>query len=113
MRYEDPEGDYGRQKRQQKIIEGISNKFKSINTLTNYNYILDAISENIKADIPWNDMYTIFIKNKLPFFKVESKYLMGDELLGDGIEGENGISYQKINEKKLHEIQEYLKFQLK
>lgn len=113
MRYEDPEGDYGRQKRQQKIIEGISNKFKSINTLTNYNHILDAIRENIKTDIPWNDMYTIFVKNKLPFFKVESKYLMGDELLGDGIEGENGISYQKINEKELHEIQEYLKFQLK
>lgn len=113
MRYEDSEGDYGRQKRQQKIIEGISNKFKSINTLANYNHILDAIRGNIKTDILWNAMYAIFVKNKLPFFKVESKYLMGEEFLGDGIEGENGISYQQINEKELHEIQEFLKFQLK
>ncbi|KXF70015.1 LCP family protein [Enterococcus faecalis] len=113
MRYEDPEGDHGRQKRQQKIIEGISNKFKSINTLANYNRILDTVRENIKTDIPWNDMYTIIVKNKLPFFKVESKYLKGKELLGDGVVGDKDISYQQIDEVELYEVRELLKSQLK
>lgn len=63
----------------------------------NHAYAFGSASKTIATvekllDIPWNDMYAIFVKNKLPFFKVESKYLMGEELLGDGIEGENGIS---------------------
>ncbi|EMF0618185.1 LCP family protein, partial [Enterococcus hirae] len=46
MRYDDPKGDYGRQKRQQQVIIGILDKLKSIRTLTNYKNILSVMGKN-------------------------------------------------------------------
>ena len=40
MRYDDPEGDYGRQKRQKQVIEAIVNKSLSVSAVSNHqNYL--------------------------------------------------------------------------
>ena len=44
MRYQDPEGDYGRQKRQREVIQAIISKMISLDGLTNYSEILEAVS---------------------------------------------------------------------
>lgn len=113
MRYDDPNGDYGRQDRQRQVLTSILNKLKSLNTLTNYNEILKIIGENMKTDISWEMIQTIF-KHYRPALKdVESDQLKGTGFIGDGTTGEQGISYQKIEDRELTRIQNELKNQLK
>ncbi|PQD31121.1 LCP family glycopolymer transferase, partial [Enterococcus durans] len=113
MRYDDPNGDYGRQDRQRQVLTSILNKLKSLNTLTNYNEILKIIGENMKTDISWEMIQTIF-KHYRPALKdVESDQLEGSGFIGDGTTGEQGISYQKIEDRELTRIQNELKNQLK
>ncbi len=54
VRHGDPEGDFGRAKRQQQVMEAAKNKFFSAGTLLNIfslNEIFNALGENIVTDI--------------------------------------------------------------
>lgn len=51
MRYDDPEGDIGRQKRQREVIEAIVKKLLQLEGFTQYKNILDALSDNMQTDI--------------------------------------------------------------
>ncbi|WP_303973575.1 LCP family protein [Streptococcus merionis] len=51
MRYQDPEGDYGRQKRQREVIQLIVAKLLSMNSVSSYNRILKAVSGNVQTDV--------------------------------------------------------------
>ncbi|NBA19394.1 transcriptional regulator [Enterococcus hirae] len=112
MRYDDPKGDYGRQKRQQQVIIGILDKLKSIKTLTNYKNILSVMGKNVKTDFSWDTIQEIFKYYKTAFNKVDSDQLVGVGFTGDGITGENGISYQKIEKSELVRAKNKLKAQL-
>lgn len=64
MRKSDPEGDIGREKRQQQLIDAVVDKVISLGTITNYNDILDALGDNVKTNITVDNM-----------FALQSKYL--------------------------------------
>lgn len=49
-------GDSGRQMRQQQIVQAISDELLSLQTVTNFNSILDVLSDNIQTNIPFGDM---------------------------------------------------------
>lgn len=54
MRHNDPEGDFGRAKRQQQVLQAAKNKIFSTGTLLNVfaiNDLFKALGENIKTDI--------------------------------------------------------------
>lgn len=58
-RHSDPEGDFGRAKRQQQVIQALKNKAFSLGTLTNIvaiNRLIDTLGESIKTDIAVEDM---------------------------------------------------------
>jgi LCP family protein required for cell wall assembly len=58
-RHDDPEGDFGRAKRQQQVIQAAKNKFFSLGTLFNplaLNNILNALEKNIKTNIGLNEI---------------------------------------------------------
>lgn len=59
MRYEDPRGDFGRQSRQQQIIQAVIDEGASIKSLTNYGNILDVIGNNVKTNLTFDDMKEI------------------------------------------------------
>lgn len=59
MRYEDPEGDYGRQKRQQEVIGSLVKKLLSAKTLTHYSSILDSLSDSVRTSLQFNDMLAL------------------------------------------------------
>lgn len=52
MRYDDPEGDNGRQKRQRIVIEKLVEKLMSFNSVTNFEQVMNAVSKNVKTDLP-------------------------------------------------------------
>jgi len=54
MRHDDPEGDFGRAKRQQQVLQAIKNKLFSTGTLLNVvtmNKLFDALGNNLKTNI--------------------------------------------------------------
>lgn len=58
-RHDDPEGDFGRAKRQQQVIQSVKNKFFSMQTLFNaiaLNNVLNTLGDNIKTDMTFTDI---------------------------------------------------------
>lgn len=58
-RHNDPEGDFGRAKRQQQVIQAIKDKAFSLGTFLNIvtvNNVLTALGENVRTDMPVDDM---------------------------------------------------------
>ena len=106
MRYEDPNGDYGRQERQRKVIEGIVQKVLSLNSVSNYQEILTAVSDNMKTDLSFDDMKKIALDYRSAFGKVKQDQLQGTEFMQDG------VAYQRVDEQELTLVQQELKNQL-
>ncbi|EGO5083019.1 TPA: LCP family protein [Enterococcus faecalis] len=106
MRYEDPNGDYGRQERQRKVIEGIIQKVLSLNSVSNYQQILTAVSDNMKTDLSFDDMKKIALDYRSAFGKVKQDQLQGTGFMQDG------VSYQRVDEQELTRVQQELKNQL-
>lgn len=51
MRYDDPEGDIGRQRRQREVITAIVKKLLKLDGFTQYKNVLHAISNNMRTNI--------------------------------------------------------------
>lgn len=106
MRYEDPNGDYGRQERQRKIVEGIVKKVLSLDGITQYQTILNAVEQNMKTDMSFDDMRTLAFNYRSAFQTIKQ-----DQLQGEGFMQE-GISYQRVSDEDLARVQKELKAQL-
>ncbi|KRN88430.1 LCP family protein [Ligilactobacillus ceti] len=91
MRYDDPEGDYGRQKRQKQIISAIIKKSLSTTTITQYKKILKTIEHNVKTDLTYDDMMTIVSDYTDAGKSIKSYTVQG---VGAMI---NGSSYQVVS----------------
>lgn len=59
MRADDPRGDIGRQERQRKIIQAFIKEALQTKTLMNYGSILDAIGNNVKTNLTFNEIKEI------------------------------------------------------
>ena len=58
-RHDDPEGDFGRAKRQQQVIQSVKSRMFSMQTIFNVvaiNNVLDTLGDNIKTDMSFNDI---------------------------------------------------------
>jgi LCP family protein required for cell wall assembly len=58
-RHDDPEGDFGRAKRQQQVIQAVKSRLFSMQTLFNVvalSNVLDTLGENIKTDMAFEDI---------------------------------------------------------
>ncbi len=106
MRYEDPNGDYGRQERQRKIVEGIVKKVLSLDGITQYQTILNAVEQNMKTDMSFDDMRTLAFDYRSAFQTIKQDQLQGEGFMQDG------ISYQRVSDEELARVQKELKAQL-
>lgn len=52
MRYDDPEGDFGRQKRQRIVIQQLMKKLMTFESIANFEEVMQAIRKNVKTDVP-------------------------------------------------------------
>lgn len=59
MRIDDPDGDFGRQKRQRQIIQEVIHEGINVKTLANYGTILNAISKNVTTNLTFDQMRAI------------------------------------------------------
>lgn len=85
MRYEDPEGDYGRQKRQRQVIMAIVKKTLSLSALPNMQKLLNSISGSMSTDLSFNDITTLMQSYRDAAQKMESDHLQGHGATIDGL----------------------------
>ena len=112
MRYDDPEGDYGRQKRQQQILVGILDKLKSVGMSFNYSNVLNVVGENMKTDISWELINKKFKDSYSALKNIKTDQLIGEGFTGNGTTGQEGISYQRVQEKELSRVRQLIAEQL-
>lgn len=106
MRKDDPEGNIGRQRRQREVVTKIVDKLVSMDSISNYRNILNAVEENSKTDFSWNDMLDIASNYYPAFENVTREQLQGQNQMV------NGLSYQILGMNELLDIQNQLKRQL-
>ncbi|MBO0451212.1 LCP family protein [Candidatus Enterococcus murrayae] len=106
MRYDDPEGDYGRQARQRQLIAGIVKNAISFKGLSSYQEILTSLGSNIKTDVHFSDLKLLTRKYRGAFSEIESEQAKGEGFTQDE------ISYQRLSSEELVRIQQLLKAQL-
>lgn len=85
MRYEDPRGDFGRQLRQRMIIQAVLKEGASLNSLTNFDDIFDALSKNIKTNLIFDEMVNIQKNYKQAAGNIEQFTINGTGQKIDGI----------------------------
>lgn len=102
-RYDDPTGDYGRQGRQRQVIEAVVKKAATFSTLTNYKDILNALQNNMKTNLTFDNMYDIQAKYKAAAGNIEQVQMQGT---GEMI---NDISYQIIAPDELARVSAILR----
>lgn len=62
MRYDDPNNDYGRQKRGQQVIISVVHSFKKHGSLSAVNQVMDAIADGVRTDMPVNKVDALYFK---------------------------------------------------
>lgn len=112
MRYEDPEGDYGRQRRQREVLIELTNKLLSFNSLLKYQEILDVIGEHGETDLSFDQMMAMLKKYTPALKTIETDQLKGYDYTGDGVTGIEGISHQLVEESERQRVENAIKEQM-
>ena len=105
MRYQDPEGDYGRQKRQREVIEKIIKKVLTLDGLSNYQGIIEAVSDNMQTNISLDTDSLM----KLMGYRDALKNIRMEQLKGEDATLADGGSYQIVDAKHLLKMQNILR----
>lgn len=108
MRYEDPDGDTGRQARQRIIIEGVVNKVTSASTLLNYQSILGSLSNNVQTNFQMKDYLALQGNDYL----AAARNITSEQMGGSGGMGDDGIYYNWLSEEELFRVQSLLQSEL-
>ena len=107
MRYEDPEGDIGRQRRQREVVTKIVNKVIGLDGVTKYKQILKAVEDNCSTNLSWDQLMDIS-KNYVPALENIKSY----QLSGIEPEWQSDVYYQVLGKHRLLNIQNLIKKEL-
>lgn len=105
MRYQDPEGDYGRQKRQREVIEKIIKKVLTLDGLSNYQGIIEAVSDNMQTNISLDTNSLM----QLMGYRDALKNIRMEQLKGEDATLADGGSYQIVTSEHLLKMQNILR----
>ncbi|WP_332648227.1 LCP family glycopolymer transferase [Lysinibacillus sp. 54212] len=104
MRYEDPNGDFGRQNRQKQVIQGVLREATSVGAVLNYKSIFETLEDNVQINVVFDELLNISKNYGSSFKTIEQIYLNnGSSSIM------NGIYYYIPNEQELQGIQDELR----
>jgi len=103
MRYEDSRGDFGRQLRQRQIIQEVIRQGASFSSLTKFDDIFEALGNNIKTNMTFNEMVDIQKHYKNAGKDIEQMTIEGN---GQKI---NSIWYLLVSDEEKLRVQTELK----
>lgn len=84
MCYDDPNNDYGRQKRGQQVIQSVISSFKQRGSVKAANEIVAAAKDGVRTDLPLNNVTTIYLNYHSAMNKTVKDHLQGKDAQIDG-----------------------------
>jgi LCP family protein required for cell wall assembly len=90
MRYDDPEGDYGRQKRQRQVLTAIIKSGADVQSLLKPAF-LNSVSSQVRTDLTFSDLAQIAKSYRASGDQLETDYTHGTGF------NQDGVSYQHIS----------------
>ncbi|GEB78364.1 LCP family glycopolymer transferase [Sporolactobacillus inulinus] len=106
MRHLDPQGDFGRNERQREVIMAIVNKMANVSSVTRYSQILDALGDNVKTNLAFDDM-----KNLAFNYRDARKNMINYEVKGKG-QMINGVYYLVVDSAEQQRVHDMINEQL-
>lgn len=106
MRYDDPNGDYGRQERQRQVIEAALRKVASFSSIMNYRTILGSLENNMQTNLSFDDMVDIFNDYRGAVGNIDQIQLQGTGTMM------SGVFYILLNDDELTSVSGVLREQL-
>ncbi|WP_435372018.1 LCP family glycopolymer transferase [Sporosarcina luteola] len=107
MRMDDPRGDFGRQDRQKQVIQGILQKGAKLSSLMKYKSIFEAIGNNVRTNMTFNEMVEVQKNYRNAAKSVEQiSFEKGEGTRMDG------VWYYMMDSEELEEVKAELKAHL-
>lgn len=101
MRYEDPNGDYGRQQRQRLVIAALLKKSISYKTVLNHKF-LNSIANSSQTDLSLHNMMQLVLN-----YRSARKHIVQDYADGNN-NSEGGTSFQVVSQSEKQRIRNLL-----
>lgn len=107
MRKNDPEGDFGRGRRQRNVILAVAEKATSLSGALNYQELLEAVSDNVLTDIRLNSAVEMISQYACCLKNINNM----DTLKGYD-DSSTGIYYYRLDEEYLAQVSAQLRSEL-
>ncbi|MGV3274497.1 LCP family glycopolymer transferase [Staphylococcus sp. 11261D007BR] len=92
-------GDFGRQERQQLVLQGLANKLSGVSSITNFNALMDQLGNNVTTDLSLGELNTIRSK-----YKDANDTVNRHTLEGSGGIQDDGVYYFITDENNKQEL---------
>src|SRR5690625_1936199 len=102
MRKQDPDGDFGRTKRQRQVIEGIVNEGASAASVTKVHSLIDVLGDNMGSNMEFSD-----IKALLSDYRVARKKTVDYQLQGEG-QKIDGVYYLIVDDAEVQKVHDMI-----
>jgi len=102
MRKQDPDGDFGRTKRQRQVIEGIVNEGASAASVTKVHSLIDVLGDNMGSNMEFSD-----IKALLSDYRGARKKTVDYQLQGEG-QKIDGVYYLIVNDDEVQKVHDMI-----
>lgn len=102
MRKQDPDGDFGRTKRQRQVIEGIVNEGASAATVTKVHSLIDVLGDNMGSNMKFAD-----IKTLLSDYRGARKKVVDYQMKGEG-QKIDGIYYLIVDDAEVEKVHDLI-----
>ena len=106
MRYDDPNGDFGRQERQRQVIQGVIDRSVSFSSITKFASIFEALGKNVRTNLSFDEMIDIQKNYKSAVGSIDQLQMTGQ---GTKI---SGVYYQVLSKEEIQRVQSELKTHL-
>ncbi|MGP4074639.1 LCP family glycopolymer transferase [Halobacillus sp. K22] len=103
MRYQDPNGDFGRNERQRKVIQGIIDKGASVGSVNKIGDIMDVLGDNVTTNMDFSTM-----QNMLMNYRSARETMTTYQMTGSGTKID-GIYYLQVPDEEVENVQEMVK----
>ena len=106
MRYQDPDGDYGRQQRQRQVLNAMVSELAGVEVVTRYQNVINATGHHLRTDVAMDEMMSISLN-----YTASLRNIINLELRGTG-QNIRGMALQVVSEEDRIEMSQRLRTHL-
>lgn len=104
MRYDDPNGDFGRQERQKQVMQAVLDKAAEVPSLFKFDALLDTVADHVTTNINYSEVKQMHSNYRQAFNQIDTlQFIKGSGATVDG------VWYYMMDDNELAAVSEELK----